>query len=144
MNRRPGQRLPANPQRAAAALNQHGARQIPDDRLGRIRGGANNLGTAGANVEPWSVTEWTEYYIPTVGGGQQRPVIYVAACLDPAAMQAMGGGMGGGMGMGGGYPGAMGGYGGNMRTGMGSYGGAMRAPGVGGGLRGGLGGGRFR
>ncbi|CAF1128781.1 unnamed protein product, partial [Didymodactylos carnosus] len=53
-------------------------------------GGVGYLTTPGAVIEePWEVTQWTEYYVPTpqrpiVGGRRARPVIYVAAQL-PAA-----------------------------------------------------------
>lgn len=73
--------------------------------------------SGGVVEEPWEVTEWTEYYIPTVGGGGKRPVIYVAAPLCPGMNI---GGMGGMGAMGG-----MGGMGGFNRMGavnpMGGY-----------------------
>jgi len=86
--------------------------------------------------EPWAVTQWTEYYVPTpVGGRMKRPVIYVAAQM-PAANPC--GGFGGGLG---GFGGGLGGFGGGLGGfggGLGGFGGGLG--GLGGGL-GGLGGG---
>jgi len=88
--------------------------------------------------EPWAVTQWTEYYIPTVQGRRRRPVIYVAA-----PMPAMGGACGGFGGFGGGLP--MGGFGGGgfggglpMGGGFGGFGGGLPMGGFGGGFGGGL------
>ena len=58
--------------------------------------------------EPWQITEWTEYYVPTVQGRQRRPVIYVAAPLP--AGNSYGGGFPSASGFGGGFPSA-GGFG---------------------------------
>jgi len=69
--------------------------------------------------EPWAVTQWTEYYIPTVRGGGRRPVIYIAAPL-PAGLAGYGG-VGGLGGLGGGYGGLGGGYGG-VGGGLGGFG----------------------
>jgi len=94
--------------------------------------------------EPWAVTQWTEYYIPTVQGRRRRPVIYVAAPLPCGGLGGLGGGYGGGYGgyggglQMGGYGGGYGGYGGGLQ--MGGYGGGFPASGFGGGY-GGYGGG---
>lgn len=115
-------------------LNQYGA--------GYGYGGQPGLGGYGAYgpgytittppafvEEPWAVTQWTEYYVPTVVPGRKRPVIYVAAPL-PAANPCGGfGGFGGGLG---GFGGGLGGFGG----GLGGLGGGLG--GLGGGFGGGL------
>jgi hypothetical protein len=120
-------------------------------------GGPGYTITTAPNViqEPWAVTQWTEYYVPTVNGRQRRPVIYIAAPL-PAANPCGGGGFGGfggGMPLGGGFGGGFGGmplgggfgggFGGGMPLGGGFGGGMPLGGGFGGGmpLGGGFGGG---
>jgi len=97
------------------------------------RGGAQNaaygypygtITTPGAVIEePWAVTQWTEYYIPTVRGGGRRPVIYVAAPLPVNPCGGFGGGLGGYGGFGG-LGGGLGGLGGGL-GGLGGYGGGL-------------------
>lgn len=78
--------------------------------------------------EPWAVTQWTEYYVPTQAGRRRRPVIYIAAPL-PAANPCGGGfgGFGGSLPMGGGFP-ATGGFGGGFPA-TGGFGGGFPATG---------------
>jgi len=86
--------------------------------------------------EPWQETQWTELYVPTVGG-QRRPVIYVAVPWPPTG--GFGGGFGGGLPMGGGFGGMSpfgGGFGGSPFGG--GFGGGLP---MGGGFGGGFGGG---
>jgi len=87
------------------------------------RAGPYTITTPGTVIqEPWAVTQWTEYYIPTVPSGRgRRPVIYVAAPL-PAANPC--GGFGGLGGYGGGLGGLGGGLGG-LGGGLGGYGGGL-------------------
>jgi len=97
--------------------------------------------------EPWAVTQWTEYYVPTQAGRRRRPVIYIAAPL-PAPNPCAGGlgGFGGGFpatgGFGGGFP-ATGGFGGGFPATGGFGGGFPATGGFGGGFpaTGGFGGG---
>jgi len=111
------------------------------------QGGLGSYGRPGYGIntapsyiqEPWAVTQWTEYYVPTVRGRQRRPVIYVAAPLQAASPY---GGFGGGLG------GLGGGFGGGLPLGGGGFGGGgglqalpMMTVGYGGGIPGGFGGG---
>jgi len=80
--------------------------------------------------QPWEDVQWTEVYVPTVGGRARRPVIYVAVPWPGGSPFGGGmpmgggfGGFGGGMPMGGGF----GGFGGGMPMGggLGGFGGGM-------------------
>ncbi len=91
--------------------------------LGAYGGPAYTITTPPAYIqEPWAVTQWTEYYVPTVQGRRKRPVIYVAAPL-PAGNPCGGfGGLGGGFPLGGGFGGGLGGLGGGLGGFGGGYG----------------------
>jgi len=135
-------------------LNQYGTGYGYGAQPGLAGYGASGpgygYGEPGSYVEePWAVTQWTEYYVPTVQGRQRRPVIYVAVPLPASnpccSMGGYGGGFGGGLGggfggFGGGLP--MGGFGGGLPL-MGGFGGGLPMGGFGGGLplTGGFGGG---